>query len=181
MNLWYVWCAWQQSFIICGCSCVEEDACSVKIIGGLYLLINICLFCWVYGSRLSHVEFYEVSWAPTLYGISMWLHYTPQIIGSSRQSLPSELTISVKVTWSSNPCCRMLLSMLQEPVICVMICESVRALQQCVSCYQVVVCVWCVSFAGGKSSSVTFEFLCSNTVYGIQLHCFTLLIERERV
>ena len=30
------------------------------------------------------------------YGIAMWLHYTPQIIGSSRQRLPSELTLQAK-------------------------------------------------------------------------------------
>jgi len=38
-----------------------------------------------------------------------------------------------------------------------------------------------MSFAGGKSFFVTFEILCSNTVYGIQLHLFTLLIQGERV
>jgi hypothetical protein len=75
----------------------------------------------------------------------------------------------------------MLLSMPQEPVICVMVCGSVRAQQQCVSWPHVVVFVVRELCGRQVFFFVTFHFLCTNTIYGIQLHLFTLLIQRERV
>jgi hypothetical protein len=86
----------------------------------------------VYDSRLSDVEFYEVSSTPHRMELQCDSVIRHRLLVA--QGKACQLRSAIKlVTRRSNPCCRMLLSMLQKPANCVMICGSVRALEQCVS------------------------------------------------